>query len=127
MVVSLGSIWAPLGHFGSLSGERCEKAYNLTSKWTSKWDGFRYIFDLFIILRVLWRELGGHLFLGIFLAMFSERPGSGINVRFRNQYLVLILRRGGMEGANNFRKEKNQRAELVPKTSSETCVFGTSN
>ena len=25
MVVSLGSIWAPLGHFGSLSGKRCEK------------------------------------------------------------------------------------------------------
>jgi hypothetical protein len=24
-VVSLGSIWAPLGHFGSLSGKRCEK------------------------------------------------------------------------------------------------------
>ena len=24
-MVSLGSIWAPLGHFGSLSGKRCEK------------------------------------------------------------------------------------------------------
>ena len=78
IVVSLGSIWAPLGHFGSLSGKRCEKCHKWTSNWTSKWDGFRCIFDIFIILWVLWRELGGHLFLGIFLAVFSGIPGSGI-------------------------------------------------
>ena len=68
----------PVGHFGSLSGKRCEKGHKWTSNWTSKWDGFRYIFDIFIILWVLWRELGGHLFLGIFLAVFSGIPGSGI-------------------------------------------------
>ena len=35
-------------------------------------------FNIFIILRVSWRELGGHLFLCIFLVVFSGIPGSGI-------------------------------------------------
>ena len=49
----------PVGHFGSLSGKRCEKCHKWTSNWTSKWDGFRYIFDIFIlgVMAGAWRTL----------------------------------------------------------------------
>ena len=74
--------WAPLGHpWGTLAHfleKGVKKFHKLTSNWISKWDDFQYILNICIFLKVLWRELGGHLFLGIFLAVFSGIPGSGI-------------------------------------------------
>ena len=71
----------PVGHFGSLSGKRCEKGHKWRSNWSSKWHVFRYIFNIFIILLVLLRELGGDWFLGVLFAVFCGSPESGIWIR----------------------------------------------
>ena len=68
----------PVKDFGSLSGKRCEKMSQIDLQLDLQMGRFSVHFQYFFFLRVLWRELGGHLFLGIFLAVLSGIPGSGI-------------------------------------------------
>ena len=63
---------APVGHFSPLSGNKYEKSSQIDLQLDLQMKWFSVNFHVFIILWVLWRELGGHLFLGIFLAVFSE-------------------------------------------------------
>ena len=68
----------PVGHFGSLSGKRCETNHKWRSNWSSKWDVFQYIFDICFTLWVLLRELGGDWFLGVRFATSCGSSESGI-------------------------------------------------
>ena len=46
-MVPLGSIWAPLGHFGSLSGKRCEKRSQMDLQMDLQMGRFSVLFRYF--------------------------------------------------------------------------------
>ena len=68
----------PVGHFSLLSKKRCGKGHKLKSNRSSKWEVFRFVFDIMIILWMLLQELGADWFLGVLFAVFSKSLERGI-------------------------------------------------